>query len=186
MAEVLIPTKECTYTLDIDFFNDGHLSDYAMDQIAGREKRLKDRGFVLPKIRGAGGLSDYAANKANDHAWGKATWTLVTPLFLALCTVAPTASSTGTSITQANYTGYSRLSIAAASVNSSAARTTTNAVKLEFPACTAGSSTIIGWALCDASTLGNVHVWGTCASTAISTTQTPPTISAGVLSSTFT
>jgi hypothetical protein len=57
----------------------------------------------------------------------------------------------------------------------------TNSSAITFAAITAGSATVIGWALCDALTVGNVLAWGTATSTVISATQTPPTIAIGAL-----
>src|SRR5262249_54729147 len=105
------------------------------------------------------------------------------PVYLALCTVVPTDSNTGATITEATYTGYARKSIAAVGFNSASSGQVTNSEILTFPACTAGSSTIIGWALCDKSGKGegNVLWWGTCTSTVISTTQTPASVAIGGL-----
>lgn len=128
-------------------------------------------------------FSDYLENKVLDHALGKASFTMPTTVALALCTVVPTDASTGATITEATYTGYARKVIAAADLNSAASGQTTNANAITFNACTAGSSTIIGWAILDNSTTGagNVLCWGTCTSTVISTTQTPATVAIGGL-----
>lgn len=133
------------------------------------------------------GLSDYAEKKVLDHLTGKTAFTSPGPLYMALCTVAVTDADTGSTITEANYTGYARKQIAAADWDAATgvtATATTNAQQ-QFAACTAGTSTIIGWALCDASSAGNVIMFGTCTSTVISTTQTPATIAAGALSLTI-
>lgn len=126
-------------------------------------------------------FSDYAENKILDHALGKASWTMPTTVALALCTTVPTDASTGSTIVEANYTGYARLRVAAADLNAAASGSSSNANVLTFAACTAGSSTVIGFALCDALTVGNAIAWGTCSSTVISTTQTPATVAAGAL-----
>lgn len=186
MSEIYIPTtEECARVsgveIDIDFGR-GRLSEY------GRKLALEtDVGDGITAAARFGmslsnaSWSDYAENKILDHFLGKTSYTLVTPLYLALCTVVPTDASTGSTITQASYTGYARKAVAAADLNAAASGSTSNANKLEFAACTAGSSTIIGWALCDASTAGNMICWGTTTSTVISTTQTPATIAVGGL-----
>lgn len=143
----------------------------------------------------SGTFSNYIETHVLDNVTGKVTTTFsVSPVFLALCTTIPDSSKTGATIVEANYTGYARQSLAAAAFNSAssggagAASSTSNSGTITFPACTAGSSTIIGWALCDSGTTGagNMLVWGSCTSTVISTTQTPPTVSASGLNITLT
>lgn len=126
-------------------------------------------------------FSDYMENKVLDHVLGKTSYTLVTPIYLALCTAVPDDTKTGSTITEASYTGYARKSVAAADLNAAASGSSSNANAITFAACTSGTSTIIGWALCDASSAGNVICWGTCTSTVISTTQTPATVAIGGL-----
>lgn len=121
-------------------------------------------------------FSDYWENAVLDATFGDPDVTITAPTYLALCTTVPTDTSTGTTIVEANYTGYARKSIAAADMSAAASGSKTNSGAITFAACSAGSSTITGWALCDAATVGNVLCWGTATSTVISTTQTPATI----------
>jgi hypothetical protein len=125
-------------------------------------------------------FSDYLELEILDHIFNDNAYSAPTP-YLALCTTVPTDASTGSTIVEANYTGYARLAIAAGDMSAAASGSKTNSAALTFPACTAGTSTIIGWAICDAATTGNSLVWGTCTSTVISTTQTPATIAIGGL-----
>lgn len=156
----------------------GQVAAEAMEQWPERLRALEESGALV-----AASFSDYAENKILDHALGKASWTMPTTVALALCTTVPTDSSTGATIVEANYTGYARLRIAAADLNAAASGRSDNANVLTFAACTAGSSTIIGFAICDSTTTGagNAICWGTCTSTVISTTQTPATVAAGGL-----
>jgi hypothetical protein len=116
---------------------------------------------------------------------------LAEPTFwLALCTVVPTNASTGATITEANYTGYARKEVPAAEWEAAVAGTPSsiaNEKSFTFAAVTGGTSTIIGWAGLDSPTVaaGNVMMWGTAASTVLSTTQTPATVAAKVLSLTL-
>ena len=119
--------------------------------------------------------SDYFENIVLNLAFNDPAFTEAT-LYMALCTVIPTDASTGTSITEANYTGYARLIINAADMSAAASGSKTNGLALTFAACTAGASTIIGFALVDAATLGNIHYWGTTTSKVIDVNNTPPTI----------
>jgi hypothetical protein len=135
------------------------------------------------------GFSQVYAKKVLEVITGRAG--LSTPTaWLALCTVVPTASSTGATITEAAYTGYARKEIPSGEWNAAVAGSPSsiaNKSKLEYAACTGGSSTVIGWALLDSTTIGagNVIAWGTAASTVISATQTPATVAAEVLSITL-
>lgn len=125
-------------------------------------------------------FSDYLENKLLDHIFNDAAYTAPST-YLALCTTVPTDASTGSTIVEANYTGYARVQINASDMSAAASGSKTNSAAITFAACTSGSSTIIGWAICDASTVGNMLVWGTCTSTVVSTTQTPATIAIGGL-----
>lgn len=142
----------------------------------------------------SGTYSNYIETHVLDYVTGKvSTAFTVTPIFLCLCTVVPDSSKTGATITEATYTGYARFSMNAAAWNSAssggagAASSVSNSGTITFAACTAGSSTIIGWALCDSGTIGagNMLAWGSATSTVISTTQTPPTVSASGLNITL-
>jgi hypothetical protein len=127
-------------------------------------------------------FSDYWELAVLDGTFGDPTTpTITAPVYLALCTSVPDDTKTGSTIVEANYTGYARKSIAAADMSAAAAGSKTNSNAITFAACTSGSSTIIGWAICDASSAGNMLCWGTATSTVISTTQTPATVAVGGL-----
>lgn len=131
------------------------------------------------------GFSDAVEVKVLDDITGVSSYTVTAPTYLALTTVAVTDSMTAATITEAGYTGYARKSVAsgdwAAAVSPGGTKANTNT--LTFAACTAGSSTVIGWALVSSSSgAGDVIMYGTCTSTVISTTQTPATVAVGALS----
>lgn len=149
------------------------------EHVAGFET---EHGF--PPIMGGASFSDYLENKLLDHVFNDSAYTAPSP-YLALCTAVPTDASTGSTITEASYTGYARLAIAGSDMSAASSGSKTNSATLTFAACTASSSTIIGWAICDASTVGNMLVWGTATSTVISTTQTPATVAASGLTVTL-
>jgi hypothetical protein len=132
-------------------------------------------------VNGMASFSDARELLVLDHITGKASLTAPTNTYLALCTTVPDDTKTGATIVEATYTGYARKTIAAAdwrSATGTSPAKSTNLNALTFAACTSGTSTIIGWALCDnaSTSAGGVWVWGTCTSTVISTTQTPATI----------
>lgn len=133
-------------------------------------------------------FSDATENKIIDHVNGKTSFTMPTTVALALCTTVPTDASTGATIVEATgATGYARLTIAAGSFSAASSGEAHNSGTLTFAAITAGTATVIGFAVCDSATTGagNVLYWGTCTSTVISSTQTPPTIAASALSLTL-
>lgn len=133
-------------------------------------------------------LADATEVAILEHLNGKASSEMISPVYLALCTVVPTDASTGSTITEANYTGYARKKVEGADWAAAVSGSPTsmaNANTLTFAACTAGTSTIIGWALCTASSAGRITFWGTATSTVISTTQTPATVAPGLLSTTM-
>jgi hypothetical protein len=151
------------------------------------EARMKSERRIAG---GSGTFSNWFQTMALAHASGQdnATWASLTPVCLALCTIVPDSSATGTTITEANYVGYARAELtntawnAAVSGGPGGQSTISNAGGIAFASCTAGSSTVIGVALCTALTDGEVIAWATAASTVVSTTQTPATIAAGALS----
>lgn len=137
----------------------------------------------------SGSFSEYAAGAILAHATGKTAWTMPTT-YVALCTTVPTSTSTGATIAEATYTGYARLATSGdwGTVTPGTPESIANSVALTFAACTAGTSTIVGFAIVDSATLaaGNVIAWGSCTSTTISTTQTPATFAIGALTLTLT
>lgn len=134
----------------------------------------------------AGSLSDYAENKLADHLMGKTSFTMPAAVYAALCTVTITDSMTGSTITEATYTGYARKAIAASDLNASSGGVVTNANDIVFAACTAGSSTVVGVAIVDASSAGNMLCYSDVTSHVVDTSNTPATIPAGSLSITLT
>lgn len=167
-----------------------HMTKFGWDWLHGeiKEGRLKWKTGLPPIAGGSGQLSSFAEQTVLNHITGEdnASWPNLAPTFLALCTVTPTSSMTGSTITEATYTGYARASMAntiwgAASGTAPASAANSNTA-ITFAACTASTSTIIGLAACTASTVGNVLYWCSCSSTVISTTQTPATVAISGLS----
>jgi hypothetical protein len=128
-------------------------------------------------------FSNYLENAVLDHIFGDGTLTVTAPVYLALCTSVPADTDTGSTIAEATYTGYARKAIAAADMSAASAGSKTNSNAITFDACSGGSSTITGWAICDSSGTGtgNVLAKGSCTSTVVSTTQTPASVAIGGL-----
>lgn len=155
------------------------------DQI---ERALVDEGVPTAITNG---VSQYGMSHLVDHLNGKTAFTMPAVVAIALATAAPTSTTTGATLTEATYTGYARVTIAAAGWNAATAATpsvATNASAITFGNCTGGSNTLAGFLIADSATLaaGNALWYGTLTSVTISTTQTPPQIAAGSLSTSLT
>jgi hypothetical protein len=104
----------------------------------------------------AGSASDYLENKLLDHSLGTTTFTKPTTVYAALYTVAPSDSSAGTEVTGGSYS-RKVITFSAASAGS-----TSNNTNIDFN--TMPAATVVGVAILDASTAGNMLFWGTLAS----------------------
>jgi hypothetical protein len=113
----------------------------------------------------------------------QATYTAPAAFFTALLRAAPTSTDTGATVTEANYTGYARQSTTMGAASAATPTNATNTAQLNFPACSAGTSTLLGFVCIDSVTIGaGTCIWfGTLASTVISTTATPPVVPASSL-----
>jgi hypothetical protein len=113
---------------------------------------------------------------------GGTAYGITAPWYLALTTVAVTDTDTGSTITEATgATGYARKSVAQADMGGSSGGVSANANAVVFAGITAGTATVIGFSKTTASSAGRNVKYGTCASTVISTTQTPPQFAVGAL-----
>jgi len=102
----------------------------------------------------AGNLSDYLENKLLDHFLGTTAYTSPSTVYVALMTVAE--DDTGTAGTEVTGGSYARQT---AAFDASASGATQNSANIDFedmPACT-----VVGIALYDALTSGNLLVHGT-------------------------
>lgn len=124
-------------------------------------------------------VSTFAADLILNASFDGTAFQVTTP-FLALWTSSLSAASTGSSSGEAAYTGYARVSLLGG-MTSATAGSTANTGGITFPGCTGGSSTVIAYALCDASTAGHIIFFGTLTSVMISTTATPPTVPTSAL-----
>lgn len=120
-------------------------------------------------------MSRYLEKNLLEHVTNKKAFTSP-KTWLALCTVVPTSASTGSTITEATYTGYKRVEVPAASWQAAvegAPSTIKNSAVVKFAACTAGTSKIVAVAFCDAETAGNMLLWTAVTSFEISIVSTP-------------
>jgi hypothetical protein len=155
-------------------------------QVADECDRVWNVRPTAPIAGGASGWSDaYEVSILDQENQKTAIGAVVDPWFMALSILAFTDADTGTTADNGShiptYTGYARKSVAGTDMPSatSGAGSAANTSAITFAACTASTSTILAFANCVASTVGVLRKWGDCASTVISTTQTPPTFAIG-------
>lgn len=124
--------------------------------------------------------SVFLENAFLDHITGKTSYTQPTA-YVALCTAAPNDASTGSTITEANYTSYARATTAGSDWNAASSGSADNANAITFPECTGGSNTITHYAIVDASSAGNVLVYGALDSSLAVSSGITPSFAAGSL-----
>lgn len=141
------------------------------------ERWVKEQGLIA----GGASLGDAVELKILDHITGQSTYGAVTP-YLGLWTSAVDDTSTAATSGEANYTTYARQAISGTNMSPAASGAVTNDVAITFPAVTAGDDTITYWMLCSSSAgAGDNIAWGTCTSTLVDVTHTPPTVAVGAL-----
>lgn len=127
--------------------------------------------------------SDYLKDAVLNHVMGKSAFTMPSTVYAALCTNTVTSADTGSTITEATYTGYARVQIEAADLNAADDGEMTNAADIVWPEVDSGTNTIVSVAILDAASGGNMLYFDPdVGSVEVSTTQTPPTIKAGAMS----
>lgn len=124
--------------------------------------------------------SNFLSTQLLEHILGQVTYIPPSTYYLALCKVAPLASNTGSTITEVTYTNYVRLAVLASAFAAVAAQSSSNSAPLTFATPGTTGDTAYGWALCDASSGGNVHYYGPLPATVI-TPGIAPFIPAGAL-----
>lgn len=102
----------------------------------------------------SGNLTNYAEDKLLDHLLGTAAYTMPTA-YVALYTVAPTDSSSGTEVTGGS---YARQAVSFASSSGGATANTANIDFTGMPSCT-----VVAIAVTDALSGGNILVYGSLA-----------------------
>jgi len=101
----------------------------------------------------AGNLSDYLENKLLDHFLGTTSYTMPTPVYVGLYTVAPSDSSAGTEVSGGSYARQT------ATFSAASGGATSNAANIDFT--NMPSATVVAIGISDALTSGNLLVWGT-------------------------
>jgi hypothetical protein len=120
----------------------------------------------------AGSKVDAFEARLLDHIFkGGATpaLTALSTVYVALFTAAPSDSAAGTEVTGS---AYARQAAASAVWTRTAGSITTNA-EVAFPAVTTSAYTVVGWAIFDAVTAGNMLYWGDTTSTVMNVGDVP-------------
>jgi len=123
----------------------------------------------------AGSKSDALEARLLDHLFkGGATPALsaLSTVYVALYSVVPTEAGGGTEISGS---AYARQAVAAAGWTRSGTGPTQiqNNAKIAFPAVTGSAYTVVGWAIYDAVSAGNMIYWGDCTSTTMNVGDIP-------------
>lgn len=112
----------------------------------------------------AGSKTDAFEQRLLDHCFkGGATpaLTALSTVYVALYTAAPSDSAAGTEVTGS---AYARQAVASAAWTRTASSISNN-VEVAFPTVTTTPYTVVGWAIMDALTVGNMLWWGDVTST---------------------
>lgn len=125
-------------------------------------------------------------NNTNISDLGDATGvrssTTAGSIWVELYTATPSDTGGGT---VATYTGYARVAVARSgagwTVSGTSPTQVANAAAVTFGACTAGSSTVTHFGLFDASTAGNLLVWGALSASLAVTAGVTPQFAIGQL-----
>ena len=99
-------------------------------------------------------FTDYLENKFVAHTFSNTAFTSPSSVFVALYTVAPTDSTTGTEVSGG---GYARQSASFTTTGNAA----TNASAIEYPTATGNYGTVVATARLDASSGGNMLAYAT-------------------------
>lgn len=107
----------------------------------------------------AGSFADYLEDEILDHIFGGGDYTRPGTLYAALYTVAPTDSGGGTEVSGGS---YARVAITNNSTNfpASSGGAKSNGTAITFPTATGNWGTVVAFGLFDASSSGNLLVWG--------------------------
>ena len=101
----------------------------------------------------AGNLTNYLENKLIDHFLGTTSYTMPAAVYIGLFTVAPTDAGGGTEVTGGSYARQ------AATFSAASSGATSNDTNIDFTGMPSATTVAIG--IFDASTSGNMLLYGT-------------------------
>lgn len=107
----------------------------------------------------ASGKGNYLSGKLLDYVLSVASFTPAATVYVALYTVMPSGSGGGTEVTGGS---YARVAVTNNATNwpAQTAQTKNNGAVIDFGTATADWGTIVGAAIWDASSSGNLYYWG--------------------------
>src|ERR1044072_529804 len=114
-------------------------------------------------------ISDYLENKLIDHIFRNTAYSAGTTRYLALFTAAPSDSGGGTEVTAGSYareqfdaspTNWGNTQDSGTGASSGTGGATKNKVAITFPSPTANWGTVTHVGVFDASSSGNLLIWG--------------------------
>lgn len=135
----------------------------------------------------AAGVSTYYQNLIMNHLFDNGASGYQALLWVALCETQPVIGDSDITAREADYSGYARTSISAATgFTIATVGESVSAVAITFPVSGDTTTTVYSfWAICDAITTGNMLVFGDITSpTAVDDTEVP-IISAGAMTITL-
>jgi hypothetical protein len=112
-----------------------------------------------------GSKTDYLEEKWLDHTLRGTTYTAPAAVYSALFTAIPSDAGGGTEVTTAS-SGYTRVLSTFSTAGATATGQSANSGAVTFATAAAGY-TVVGWALMDAATAGNMLYWATVTTLAI-------------------
>lgn len=128
----------------------------------------------------ASGLTHYLANKLLDHALRNTAYTAPTTVYVALYTTLPGADGTGG--VEVSGGGYARQAL---TLSAAANGATSNTALLDYGTASASWGTVVGVAICDAATAGNILWRGALTASKVVNSGDPFTIPIGELDLSF-
>lgn len=136
-------------------------------------------------------LSDYLENKLIDHLFRSVSFTAPVALHVGLLTAAPSDTGGGTEVSGGSYarvaeapgsTNWANTQNSGTGVSSGTGGTTQNLTTVTFPAPTANWGVVTHFGIYDASSAGNLLVWGALTvSKTINNGDAAPSFAAGAL-----
>jgi hypothetical protein len=151
----------------------------------------KQSYILMPAISGGAAMSDYLEQQLRNHLFRTATFAKPAAIYVGLFTVTPSdVAGSGTEVTGGNYGRAFSGTSAPLDANWTAVSTTDgvtdNAQDITFPVPSANWGTIVAFGIFDASTAGNMLIWGALtASKTVNNGDPAPKFVAGALDITF-
>ena len=119
-------------------------------------------------------MNDYLHDNLMNQIFRGTAYTFVSAIYFCLCTEMPTADDTGSTIVEPG-SAYARQLVTANTTNWAASDNGTyNLTTVTFPQATGSWGNVVGWAIADAVTTGNVLFQGPLKTPATITASSPP------------